>query len=160
MGTNWRTYSVFISSTFADMQLERDYLRTQVFPQINDELKKYCIKLRPIDLRWGINTLETNEESVEEKVLRICLEEINRSKPFFLGLLGNRYGYIPPKDSIREIGSEYQDLSITAIEISYGLLRRNDISGCLFLERDSSCYNGMDEHTIRQFDESPNGANQ
>lgn len=154
MGTNWRTYSVFISSTFADMQSERDYLRTQVFPQINDELKKYCIKLRPIDLRWGINTLETNEESVEEKVLRICLEEINRSKPFFLGLLGNRYGYIPPKDSIREIGSEYQDLSITAIEISYGLLRRNDISGCLFLERDSSCYNGMDEHTIRQFDES------
>lgn len=154
MGTNWRTYSVFISSTFADMQSERDYLRTQVFPLINDELRKYCIKLRPIDLRWGINTLETNEESVEEKVLRICLEEINRSKPFFLGLLGNRYGYIPHKDSIREIGDEYQDLSITAIEISYGLLRRNDISGCLFLERDSACYNGMDEHIVQQFDDS------
>ena len=154
MGTNWRTYSVFISSTFADMQSERDYLRTHVFPQINDELKKYYIKLRPIDLRWGINTLETKEESVEEKVLRVCLEEINRSKPFFLALLGNRYGYIPHKDSIREIGSEYQDLSITAIEISYGLLRRNDISGCLFLERERACYNEMDEHTFLQFDDS------
>lgn len=154
MSTNWRTYSVFISSTFADMQSERDYLRMQVFPQINDELKKYCIKLRPIDLRWGINTLETNEESVEEKVLRICIEEINRSKPFFLGLLGNRYGYIPHEESIKDIGTGYQDQSITAIEISYGLLRRNDISGCLFLERDIECYNGMDEHTAQQFDDS------
>lgn len=154
MSTNWRTYSVFISSTFADMQSERDYLRMQVFPQINEELKKYCIKLRPIDLRWGINTMETNEESVEEKVLRICLEEINRSKPFFLGLLGNRYGYIPNENSIKEIGSEYQDQSITAIEISYGLLRRNDISGCLFLERDNECYNGMDKLTAQQFNDS------
>lgn len=98
--------------------------------------------------------METNEESVEEKVLRICLEEINRSKPFFLGLLGNRYGYIPNEDSIKEIGSEYQNQSITAIEISYGLLRRNDISGCLFLERDNECYNGMDKLTAQQFNDS------
>lgn len=154
MNANWRTYSVFVSSTFSDMQSERDYLKMHVFPQINDQLKKYCIKLRPIDLRWGINTLTTDEESVEEKVLRICFEEIDRSKPFFLGLLGNRYGYIPKEETIRHFQSDYHGLSITAMEISYALLKRNDISGCLFLERNENCYKEMSESTVCQFDDS------
>ena len=46
---NWKTYSVFISSTFADMHSERDYLKMFVFPQINEELKKRSITLRVID---------------------------------------------------------------------------------------------------------------
>lgn len=136
----WRTYSVFVSSTFADMQAERDYLQTHVFPLINSELRRDCISLRIIDLRFGINTLETSEESVEEKVLRVCMDEINRSRPFFLGLLGNRYGTTPKESQLPRLAKQYKGQSITAIEIMHGFLQRDDIRGCLFMERDSACY--------------------
>ena len=156
MSANWRTYSVFVSSTFADMQAERDYLESHVFPLINDELKKYAITLRVIDLRSGINTLDTSGESQEEKVIRVCLDEINRSKPFFLGLLGNRYGTRPKAADLRGYARNYPDQSITAIEISYGFLQRADIMGCLFLERDSRCYQDIKGDTRYQFDDSVN----
>jgi hypothetical protein len=49
----WRTFSIFISSTFADMQAERDHLKTFVFPRIEEELRKKRIALEIVDLRWG-----------------------------------------------------------------------------------------------------------
>ncbi len=33
----WRTFSIFISSTFADMQAERDHLKNIVFPRVEDQ---------------------------------------------------------------------------------------------------------------------------
>jgi AraC-like DNA-binding protein len=102
------------------MQAERDYLRTQLLPEVNDILREYAIKLRLIDLRWGINTLESNECTVEEKVLQVCLNEIKRSRPFFLGLLGDRYGWIPPHDKMRQMSVDYLDKSITDIAIECG----------------------------------------
>lgn len=159
MSRKWRTYSVFVSSTFADMQSERDYLQTHVFPLINEELRTYAISLRVIDLRFGINTLDTDEETVEEKVLRVCLDEIKRSKPFFLGLLGNRYGTIPSADELSKLDVCYQDHSITAIEINYGFLQRGDIHGCLFMERDNSCYGLMTDEVRLVYDDSVNREN-
>lgn len=153
----WRTYSVFVSSTFADMQAERDYLQTHVFPLINGELRRYCISLRIIDLRFGINTLEISEESVEEKVLRVCMDEINRSRPFFLGLLGNRYGTTPKESKLPRLAKQYKGQSITAIEIMHGFLQRDDIQGCLFMERDSACYEHIPLKVRREkYDDSCN----
>ena len=154
----WRTYSVFVSSTFADMQAERDYLQSHVFPLINEELRRDCISLRVIDLRFGINTLETSEESVEEKVLRVCIDEINRSHPFFLGLLGNRYGTTPLESKLPRMAQQYKGQSITAIEIMHGFLQREDIHGCLFMERDSACYEQIPAETRATYDDSINPA--
>ena len=42
-----------------------------------------------VDLRWGI----TDEQKGE--VLPICLAEIERCRPYFIGLLGERYGWVP-----------------------------------------------------------------
>jgi hypothetical protein len=42
-----------------------------------------------VDLRWGV----TDEQKAEGAVLPICLAEIDRSRPYFLGLLGQRYGW-------------------------------------------------------------------
>jgi hypothetical protein len=36
----WRTFSIFISSTFADMQAERDHLKIVIFPAMEEELHK------------------------------------------------------------------------------------------------------------------------
>jgi len=40
-----------------------------------------------IDLRWGI----TNEQAENDKVLDLCLEQIDECRPFFIGILGERY---------------------------------------------------------------------
>ena len=35
------------------------------------------------------------EEDSENAVLDVCLSMIDSSRPFFIGLIGNRYGWIP-----------------------------------------------------------------
>jgi len=79
----WRTFSIFISSTFADMQAERDHLKNIVFPRVEEELRKKRIRLETVDLRWGVDTTSVNEDEREATLLKVCLEEIERCKPFF-----------------------------------------------------------------------------
>ena len=151
-----RVLSVFISSTFSDMHFERDYLKMHVFPQINEELKKYSISLRVVDLRWGINTFEQTQESIESKVIRVCFDEIDRSRPFFIGLIGNRYGWIPPLSSDIEFHGKYllEGNSITSMEIEYAILQQSGIAGCVFMERDASCLGDMDADVREQYDDA------
>lgn len=87
--------NIFISSTFRDMQAERDLIQEKVLPAVREEAKKYGDNVGVIDLRWGVDTstLETDEGSA--KVLTVCLDEIDRSHPYMLIFLGERYGWIP-----------------------------------------------------------------
>lgn len=63
-----KNIDIFISSTFCDMQSERDYIRKHIIPQLNNEITKYGIHVNAIDLRWGINNaLEISEEAKESK---------------------------------------------------------------------------------------------
>jgi len=48
--------SIFVSSTFRDMQAERDALRDFVLPRINEFAAKYGRAVEIIDLRWGVDT--------------------------------------------------------------------------------------------------------
>ena len=84
MARSWKTVRVFISSTFRDMHAERDHLVKVVFPELRDRMAGRHLNLVDIDLRWGI----TEEEAEQGKALEICLEEIERSRPFFIGVLG------------------------------------------------------------------------
>ena len=54
MAAGWRTVRVFISSTFKDMQAERDHLVRFVFPRLREELLKRRIHLADVDLKWGV----------------------------------------------------------------------------------------------------------
>ena len=128
-----RQIRVFISSTFVDMALERDYLVQNVFPV----LRRYCeerdVAFQELDLRWGIS----EEESRQGKAVDICLKEIENTQPFFIGLLGSRYGWIPNDEDREKISgntSVFKDypwleeelkngMSITEIEIQQGVLR-------------------------------------
>lgn len=93
------TIRVFISSTFADFQTERDVLQRRVFP----ELRRLCAargyRFQPIDLRWGVSEAASNER----QTLQICFDELDRCRAlspdcFMLILLGERYGssLLPP----------------------------------------------------------------
>jgi telomerase protein component 1 len=53
MAAGWRTVRVFISSTFRDMQAERDHLVRVVFPRLRARLEPHRIHFVDVDLRWG-----------------------------------------------------------------------------------------------------------
>ncbi|MFC1634485.1 tetratricopeptide repeat protein [Planctomycetota bacterium] len=116
MAQKWRTVRIFISSTFKDMQGERDHLVRFVFPRLREQLLVKRIHLVDVDLRWGI----TREEDASE----VCREIITECRPRFLCMLGGRYGTIP----------EGRNLSITAEEVHFGVLDadRENIYGLFY----------------------------
>ena len=88
MSASWRTVRVFVSSTFRDMHAERDHLVKVVFPALREQVERSRIHLINIDLRWGV----TREQADNNLVLALCLQQIDESRPFFVGILGERIG--------------------------------------------------------------------
>lgn len=135
--------SIFVSSTFRDMQLERDAMRDISAPIVNEMAKEYGEKVSFCDLRWGINTEDLDDEISERKVLSVCLDEIDRCRPPMVVILGDRYGYMPSSSLISDIAKrkelqldDYQK-SVTALEIEYGaLLTKPKTSNTLFYFRE------------------------
>lgn len=82
---------VFISSTFRDMQEEREHLVKKIFPEIRSLCRQRGVTFTDVDLRWGL----TEEEATLGRVIRTCLEEIDKCRPYFIGMIGNRYGWVP-----------------------------------------------------------------
>src|SRR5664280_1423118 len=127
--TQERVIRVFVSSTFRDMQEEREELVKRVFPQLRKLCESRGATWGEVDLRWGI----TDEQKAEGKVLPICLSEIKRCRPYFIGLLGERYGYIPdeiPQELIEQEDwlSEHRQHSVTELEILHGVLNRPEMA--------------------------------
>ncbi len=147
---------VFVSSTFKDMQFERDRLHSHVVPQIDDKLSKYGESIYFGDLRWGVNTSEMDNEESSQKVLSVCLDEIDGCKPYMIVLIGERYGWIPEEILIKETatlkGIEVpSDISVTQLEIEYGALLHPDFEGrILFYFRELDT-NGMTESELKDY---------
>ncbi|MBL7128951.1 MAG: tetratricopeptide repeat protein [Ignavibacteria bacterium] len=130
-----REVRVFVSSTFKDMMKERDYLIKEVFPEIRHRCHQRGIEFTEIDLRWGV----TEKQAQHGKVIEVCLKEIDRCRPFFIGILGERYGWIPHAEEYikhKKFLEEFpwirkdidKGLSITEMEIQYGVLRNTSLS--------------------------------
>lgn len=73
------------------MHAERDHLVRMVFPELKARCRTKRVHLIDVDLRWGV----TEADAEGGKALDICLDEIDTCRPYFLGILGRRYGYIP-----------------------------------------------------------------
>ena len=91
-----RSIRVFTSSAFLDMHAERDYLNRVVFPELRSRCWKRGVEFAGIDLRWGL----TEEDTIQRGALAACFQEIDRCRPFFISLIGDRYGWIPPIETI------------------------------------------------------------
>ncbi|MCU1355995.1 MAG: tetratricopeptide repeat domain containing protein [Acidimicrobiales bacterium] len=128
-----RAIRVFVSSTFRDMQAEREELVKRIFPQVRRMCEERGVAWSEVDLRWGV----TDEQKAEGAVLPICLAEIDRSRPYFLGLLGQRYGWIPeeiPGGLADELPwlSSLSGTSVTEMEVLHGVLNDPDAAGQAF----------------------------
>ncbi len=126
-----RTVRIFLSSTFRDFDDERRLLVQEVFPALRERLRSRFVELVDVDLRWGIPP----EEAEQGKVLSICLDEIDQCRPYFIGLLGERYGWIPAQDTYPGhlvdqhpwLNQHQGQASVTELEIRYGVLNNADM---------------------------------
>ena len=154
-----RRIRIFISSTFRDMIGERDELMTQTWPQLRKLCQERHVELVEVDLRWGI----AEEQSTRKETLKLCLDEIRACRPFFIGLLGERYGWTPPGDAFTADLKEEQpwlvDLkgkSVTELEILHGVLNNPEMAGrAFFYFRDPAYAQGRGPDF---FSESPSDA--
>eukprot|EP00741_Cyanophora_paradoxa_P013231 tig00000178_g12780.t1 len=127
-----RTVRVFLSSTFKDMEEERRAIFASAVPRLRRALDARGLFFVPVDLRWGI----TREAAESGEVLRLCLEEVARSK-YFIGFLKARYGWHQAPDGPTDVllaasfaraegrfpfVRGYADRSATELEIIFGAL--------------------------------------
>jgi hypothetical protein len=104
-------------------------------------------------------------EQKELLVLKVCLQEINRSRPFLIALIGDRYGWVPPPERMQtatqEAGyqTEVQGKSVTALEIEYGVLDSADQRRrSRFYFRDPLPYDRMPPEVAARFSDAHSGA--
>ena len=143
MPEEWQEVRLFISSTFKDMQAERDYLVRFVFPRIREELLHYHLYFIDVDLRWGITD--------EENIIGACRSIIDECHPLFLGILGGRYGWIPGKDK--------DSISVTEDEITHAVdnCKKSGYHRIMFLLRNEQDTLSMNETVTGEFRE-PEGS--
>jgi tetratricopeptide (TPR) repeat protein len=156
-GIQRREIRVFISSTFVDMHEERDELAKFVFPRLRKLCEQRGAMWSSVDLRWGI----PEEEASEGRVLALCLDEIQRCRPYFIGILGERYGWIPDSIVPGLIESEpwLADMgqhSITELEILHGVLNNPEMADhAFFYFRDPSYLDTLPDEQRRKYRDEP-----
>ena len=148
-----RSVRVFVSSTFLDMQRERDILVKETFPALRTRLRARGVELFEVDLRWGVN-----REDVETgRTLAKCLISIDACRPYFIGILGERYGTMLHIDE--KVRAAFPTLahcdaaSVTECEVVHGVLSdRNAAAYALFFERDADWLNSLAPAERKQFE--------
>jgi nephrocystin-3 len=151
-----RIIRVFLSSTLIDFQEERRLLVQQVFPRLRRRARTRGVELVDVDLRWGV----TAEQAERGETLSICLAEIDRCRPYFIGMLGERYGWVPPPDRFSEDLlnrepwlAEYRGLaSATEIEFLHGVLRNppKDTQALIYLRDPAYAYGQLEPGWVAQ----------
>eukprot|EP00741_Cyanophora_paradoxa_P007792 tig00001208_g7539.t1 len=109
-----KTVRVFFSSTFSDMEQERNDLISDVYPFLRLVARRYGLDFQAVDMRWGVS-----DEAVDDhNVVQICSEEVARcvaesAGPAFILLGGQKYGYrpIPSEIPVDEFGRVHHYLS-------------------------------------------------
>ena len=133
----------FLSSTFKDFNTERNICFATNFPRLEKLCAHRGIFFAPLDLRWGV----TSEQSGSGQVIKLCLEEIDRSRPYFVCSLGFRNGWsLYPTDDTNDqyvqlllktfdIGvqqfpwiQQCMDRSVTELEILHGTLNNPQLN--------------------------------
>lgn len=150
----WQNIRVFISSTFKDMHGERDLLTRFVFPELRARCFKFCLNLYEVDLRWGITQKQSEAEAME-----LCLREVNKAD-LFIGLLGERYGWIPDTSELSnstefrwlkriDAGTSMTELEMRCFNEKVGATEFN--KKAMFYARDNSFMSQVPKKFVKDF---------
>ena len=104
-----------------------------------------------------------DEEAKQLLVLKVCLGEVERSRPFLIGILGDRYGWVPPPERMAAAAAEagfdqpVAGRSVTELEIDFGVLSDPEQRGrSFFYFREPLPYDEMPPKLAAQYREAPN----
>lgn len=135
--------SYFISSTFSDMNFERDWFQKNVLPRFREAAHSHGEESDAIDLRIGIDTRELETPERLKKVLGICSKLISKCKPLMIVFIGDKYGYTIDANVITvefaeelntEMHTQILNKSITDLEIDFGIFQQRS-SKCIICMR-------------------------
>jgi hypothetical protein len=119
-----RTVKIFVCSTFREFAVEREAIARKVVPELQRRASRRGVHVTAIDLRWGV----TRAESAAGLAVERCLSEVRAADPFFVGLIGQDHGTLPPTsprgwgDEIGWLMPEASKASITELEIRCAML--------------------------------------
>ena len=99
---------IFVSSTFTDSHLERNFLMEQILPELQAKARMLSVSVAFVDMRSGLK----DENSKENMTWMSCCEQIRYCYEesdglFFLSLQGNKYGYMPLPKFIDQQSMDY-----------------------------------------------------
>ena len=80
----------------------------------------------PVDLRWGL----TDQCCQENLAVKMCLEYAREAQPFFIALVGERYGWCGPKHAI--VNDEFAEKMQRNVEAG-GPQSKTPVAGTLTL---------------------------
>ena len=116
--------------------------------------------------RWVVDPAGVDETTAQRRVLDVCLGEIRRCKPLFVGLVGQRYGWRPGRAAIdlavtqSAVSSELidvaDDVSVTELEFVVALGGPEPVEPLIFfrhIEDAGPRYVDPDPTTISRFRE-------
>ncbi|KAM9944697.1 hypothetical protein ACTFIT_009414 [Dictyostelium discoideum] len=84
-----KSIKLFISSTFLDMENEREAIVKYLIPEIRDYCNERNIDFSFVDMRWGITE---SKDILKKSTIATCLQEVSTCS-YFISLLGDRYGW-------------------------------------------------------------------
>ena len=94
----WATVSVFISATFSDFHSEVHIISHRVVDDLNSYLRKFKIKLLPMDLHQCRKYSCDNIENISN--VKYCLSTLRSSSDILLSLHGDVLSWVPVVDEI------------------------------------------------------------
>jgi len=132
--------SIFLSSTFKDLQDERNFFINKIGAEINKfTLENYGENYYFRDLRLGVENIEEDFQTINA-----CLYYLKNDAPPnpYVAIIGDNLGWVPKKETIKDainnLSDEDGDLkkvlkessgkSITNIEIDYAAFGNGDIA--------------------------------
>lgn len=136
---------IFVSSTFKDFQTERDLLNNDFSNIINDTLKnKIGMTVSFLDLRYGVNTYGIDEKERIKSATISSIQNVKKTKPFFIIFIGNRYGSLVDDNYLESIyrffmnSYDKNNKSITEIEFDFSSFNSDieiEKSHCFLIKR-------------------------
>lgn len=151
---------IFVSSTFKDFQTERDLLNNDFSNIINDTLKnKIGTTISFLDLRYGVNTYGNDEGQRLKSATISSIQNVKKTKPFFIIFIGNRYGSLVDDESLSAIykffmnSYDQKTKSITEVEFDFSSFNSDlelERSHCFLIKRNII----NDNNNSRYYDEN------
>ncbi|XP_067950407.1 NACHT and WD repeat domain-containing protein 2-like [Watersipora subatra] len=110
-----KVVKIFLSSTFTDMYVERNYLLTEIYPRLQQFCQnEYSLEFQVVDMRWGVR----DEAQQDHSGSKTCMDELRSCQelslgPNFVCLLGQSYGNRPLQS---EISLHDWEIIVSALE--------------------------------------------